>query len=71
MLDVSKLTRGALDLDLDDIKTRLELAAQRIEIESRRAQDMELLALVDGVLTGKIRIGRAGLDLDKDCNAVL
>ena len=66
MVDLFHLTRSALDLYLDDIKAGLELALRHAQIVGSGAHDMELLALIDGVLSAQIGACGAGLDLDKD-----
>ena len=66
VIDADELARGAVDFDLDDVKTRLEGTMLFAQIKSGGAHDAELLALVDGVLSAEIRIGGARLDLDKD-----
>ena len=63
---LDELTRIAVDLHFEDVKTRLERDLLRIEEVGGGAHDVELLALIDGVLTAQIRAHRSGLDLDKN-----
>ena len=66
MVDLFHLTRTTLDLYLDDIKAGLELALHHAQIVGSGAHDMELLVLIDGVLSAQIGACGASLDLDKD-----
>ena len=66
MVDLFHLTRTTLDLYLDDIKAGLQIALRHAQIVGSGAHDMELLALIDGVLSAQIGACGAGLDLDKD-----
>lgn len=66
MVDANELSFGAVDLNLDDIKTRLERGSFLIEVISGGTHNVELLALIHGVLTPQKRIGGAGLYLNKN-----
>ena len=65
VIRLDQLTRGAVDLHLEDVEARLELDVLRIKEVGGGAHDMELLALIDRVLSAQIRACGSGLDLDK------
>ena len=65
MVDGNELSSGTVDLDLDDIKARLEGGFLLIKIIRGGAHDVELLAFIHGVLTPQKRIGGAGFHLNK------
>lgn len=66
VIHLNQLTRGAVDLHLEDVKTRLERDLLRVEEVGGSAHDVELLALIDRVLSAEIGACGTGLDLDKD-----
>ena len=63
---LDELTRIAVDLHFEDVKTRLEHDLLHIKKVGGSAHDVKLLALIDGVLTAQIRACGSGLDLDKN-----
>lgn len=63
---LDELTRSAVNLHLEDVKTRLERDLLRIKKVGGSAHDVELLALIDSVLSAEIGACGSGLDLDKD-----
>ena len=65
MIRLDQLPRGTVDLHLEDVETRLELDLFRVEKVRGGAHDMELLALVDGILSAEIGARGTGLDLDE------
>ena len=71
VVDGNELSSGTVDLDLDDIKPRLEERFLFVEIIRGGAHNVELLALIHGVLTPQKRIGGAGLDLNKNDGVTL
>ena len=66
VIRLDQLPRSAVDLHLEDVKTRLELNLFAVEKGGGSAHDVELLALIDSVLTAEIGACGSGLDLDKD-----
>lgn len=66
MLNMNELPRQTVDLRLEDVETRLELDLFGIKKISGGAHDMELLALIDRVLSAEVGACGSGLDLDKD-----
>ena len=66
MLNMNEPPRGTVDLRLEDVEPRLELDLFGIKKIGGGAHDMELLALIDGVLSAEVRACGTGLDLDKD-----
>ena len=66
VIRLDQLPRSAVDLHLEDVKTRLEPDLFGIEKVGGGTHNVELLALIDGVLTAEVRAHRAGLDLDKN-----
>ena len=66
VVHLDELTRRAVDLHLKDVESRLERELLHVEKVGGGAHDVELLALIDSVLTAEIGACGSGLDLDKN-----
>lgn len=66
VVHLDELTRRAVDLHLKDVESRLERELLRVEKVGGGAHDVELLALIDSVLSAEVGARGTGLDLDKD-----